>query len=285
MLPTRPLGKTGVHVSIFGLGGEGILRTFGEDAAAQAVIEQAQQSGVTYYDCARAYAGSESYYGLVYRKLPKETRQKLFQASKTAQRTAARAIADLDTTLRNMHLDHLDLWQIHDVREPQELDILSSPGGALEAADQARRAGKVRFVGVTGHYDPTVLSQALDLYPFDTVLLPVNPVEPHHDSFLSDTLPKAVAKGMGIIGMKVPLRGFLLSPKVGLSMDDAIRYALSQPISTAIIGCAAPDEVVENAEIATRFTPMTAEEQAALVERTRRFSSQLLFYKKGLALH
>lgn len=282
-IPTRPLGRTGVQVSIFGLGGEGVLRTYNREDEAEAVIRAAHDQGVTYYDCARAYAGSEMYHGRVYKTMDPALRKRLFQASKSAQRGRKAALFDLDTTLRTMRLDYLDLWQIHDVRAHQELDELQAPGGALEAADEARKAGKIRFVGVTGHYDPEVLSAALDIYPFDTVLMPVNALEPHFMSFVSDTLPRAVAKGMGIIGMKVPCRGYLLSMG-GLTMEESMGYALSQPVSTVIIGCDTPAHVEENAAIARRFTPMSETGQEALLRRTRSQAGELLFYKKGIAL-
>ena len=116
-IQTRTFGKTGRHVSMVGLGGEGILRTHGQDSGAHAVIAEGLEQGLTYYDCARAYAGSERYYGMVWGARP-EAREQVFQASKSAQRSKASALADLQQTLTNMHIEHLDLWQIHDVRQP-----------------------------------------------------------------------------------------------------------------------------------------------------------------------
>ncbi|MHB2021491.1 MAG: aldo/keto reductase [Candidatus Xenobia bacterium] len=283
MIPTRPLGRTGVEVTLFGLGGEGVLRTLGREAAARSVIEQAMEAGVTYFDCAKAYAGSESYYGLVYEKLPKARRAQLFQASKSAQRDRRSALRELDHTLSTMKLDYLDLWQMHDLRTSEDIEQLTAPGGALEAVEEAKQAGKIRFVGATGHQDPDILTRAIESYPFDTVLLPVNPLEPHHRSFLTSTLPVAVQRGMGIIGMKVPCRGYLLTQGPRVSMRMAMRYALSQPVSTVIIGCDTPAQVTENAAIAREFTPMPEAEQAEIVAQTRPYLEMMFYKPLGIA--
>lgn len=277
-LPTRPLGKTGVDVTIFGLGGEGVLRTHGRDAEARAVIERALDLGVTYFDCARAYAGSEHYYGLSLGA----RRDRIFLTSKAFERSKRGALAQLDETLTTMQTDHLDLWQMHDVRDARELDWVTAPGGALEAFREAREQGKCRFLGVTGHHDPAVLSAALKLFPFDTVLLPINPCEAHFHPFMATTLQEAHGRGLGIIGMKVPARGQLLRTGVTFSIEPLMRYALSWPVSTIVIGCDTPQQVEENVRVAARFTPMTEQEMRALEEAYAPFVPQGQFYKKGM---
>jgi aryl-alcohol dehydrogenase-like predicted oxidoreductase len=129
-LPSRTFGGTGIEVSITGLGGEGILRTHGQDGAARTVIREAIDQSITYFDCAHAYAGSEGYYGLVWPNQP-EDRARAFQASKSAERTRRGALAELDQTLRNMGIDHPDLWQIHDLRTEEDFRTISGPGGWL----------------------------------------------------------------------------------------------------------------------------------------------------------
>jgi hypothetical protein len=158
-----------------GLGGEGILRTHDQDNRAVAVIEEAIDSGICYFDCARAYAGSEGYYGLVWPKRPSD-RSRIFQTSKSAMRDKAGALVDLDRTLTTMGIDHLDLWQIHDVRTEEDLNTIAGPRGALEAFMEAKATGKVRFIGVTGHHDPFILTRAVREWPVDA-LMPVNLVE------------------------------------------------------------------------------------------------------------
>src|SRR5579875_3816247 len=171
-IPTTTLGSTGVCVTRLGLGGEGILRTFGCEDEAHAVIEAALAAGVTYVESARAYQGSERYYGSV---LPRWRRDRLFIASKAHDRSRRGARAMLETTLTAMGLEYLDLWQFHDIREWSEVAELDDPNGAYAAFVEAKEQGLVRFIGVTGHADPGVLRGAFERVRFDTVLLPVNP--------------------------------------------------------------------------------------------------------------
>ncbi|HVY62158.1 MAG TPA: aldo/keto reductase [Planctomycetota bacterium] len=285
-LPRRKLGRTGVEVTVLGLGGEGVLRTVGRAREAVAVIRRAVELGISYCDCAHAYAGSEDYYG---EALAGGLRDRVFLTSKSAERDRAGAERDLETTLRRMKTDRLDLWQVHDVRTEGDLAEIFGRGGAIEAFAAAKKAGKVRFLGVTGHHDPAILTKAIELYGFDTVLMPVNAAEPHHRSFLDETLPLAVSKGMGVIGMKV-LRGFIyeggprtdLHPDLvrrGLNVSRLLRFAFSQPISTAIVGCETVAQVEENVAIAKVANPLDAGERSDLVERTLPFARTALSYK------
>jgi len=231
MIPQRTLGKTGEKVTCLGLGGEGVLRTFGREREAEAVIDRALEFGITYLESARAYSGSEEYYG----RTLGERRKRIFLASKAHDRTAKGAREMLQQTLTNFRTDWLDLWQVHDVRSENDLERIFAPGGAIEAFDRAKREGVVRFVGITGHQDPQVLFKAFELYDFDTVLLPVNPAEPVWRSFPASVLPEAQRRGTGIIGMKVLCRGFGLQlPGCG---DPAawIRYALGDAVSTLVV--------------------------------------------------
>jgi aryl-alcohol dehydrogenase-like predicted oxidoreductase len=276
-IPTRPLGRTGIDVTLFGLGGEGVLRTFGRDREAREVIHRALDLGVNYFDCARAYAGSEGYYGMSLNG----RRRAVFLTSKAFERTKKKALAQLDETLKTMKTDYLDLWQMHDMRDLSELDQVAAHDGALEAFRTAREQGKCRFVGVTGHFDPAVLSAALDIYNFDTVLLPVNPTEAHNNSFMASTLKKAHDLGMGIIAMKVPARGHLLQTGVTISIAPLLRYALSWPISTAIIGCDTPEQVDQNVRAALDFTPMSEDEMRQFEASFASHVDYGQFYKKG----
>jgi aryl-alcohol dehydrogenase-like predicted oxidoreductase len=275
-LPTRPLGRTGHNATLVGLGGEGVLRTFGQEQGAQAVIAAALEAGVNYFESARAYAGSEEYLG---RGL-KGHRERVFLTSKSHGRSYKEAMAHLSITLKNLDTDHLDLWQVHDVRTAEDLEALSAPEGALKAFREAREKGWTRFVGVTGHHDPEILLAALDLFPFDTVLLPVNPAEPQHRSFL----PVAAAareRGLGVIGMKVLLRGLILqlAEQPRELVAELVAYALSQPLSLVVIGADTPEQVNDLAAAAQNFVPMTPEEQRALIEAVEPFARQLMYYK------
>ena len=225
-----------MKVTIVGLGGEGILRTYGQTARAQEVILEAASQGIAYFDSARVYAGSEGYYGSVWPKHP-EIRARIFQTSKSGSRDKKGALSDLETTLRTMGLDHLDLWQIHDVRTERDLEAISSPQGALEAFVEAKAAGKIRFIGVTGHHDPSILTQAVRDWPVDAVLMPVNPVEGALRGFFDSTLPEAHRKGIAVIGMKVLGAGHYILPDLDMTPELLIRFALSQKITLAIVGC------------------------------------------------
>ncbi len=275
-LPQRPLGRTGHNATLLGLGGEGILRTFGEDQGAQAVIEAALAAGINYFESARAYSGSEAYLG---RGL-KGHRDQIFLSSKSHGRTYKAAMAHLSVTLHHLDTDHLDLWQVHDVRTVADLEALSAPGGGLEAFREARERGLTRFVGVTGHHDPDVLLQALDLFPFDTVLLPVNPAEPHYQSFLP-VAAAALARGLGVIAMKVLCRGLLpqLAEEPRELVHELVAYALSHSVSLAVVGADTPEQVKELAAAARDFVPMTPAEQKALEEAVDPFARQVMYYK------
>jgi aryl-alcohol dehydrogenase-like predicted oxidoreductase len=274
MIPKRMLGKTGIEVTQLGLGGEGVLRTFGQEEEARAVIERALATGIRYCESARAYSGSEAYYGASLG----QRRQEIFLASKSHDRTAAGAWMHLATTLKNLRTDWLDLWQVHDVRSEADLAEIFGPGGAIEAFDRAKRDGLVRFIGITGHQDPHILLKAFDLYDFDTVLLPVNPAEPALLSFLDTVLPEALARNMGIVGMKVLCRGFGLQVPGCNAAAPWIRYALGRGVSTLVIGCDDPAQVSENAAAAA-LEPMTPEEMRQMEQMVAPYARQLMYYK------
>jgi aryl-alcohol dehydrogenase-like predicted oxidoreductase len=274
-IPTRKLGRTGVDVTILGLGGEGVLRTEGREKEAYALINRALDLGINYCESARAYSGSESYYGLAL----KERRREIFLTSKSHARDKKGASEHLEETLHNMKTDFLDLWQVHDVRTEKEIDQIFGPAGALEAFVEAKKKGKTRFIGVTGHHDPAIIRRCIEMYDFDTVLLPVNPAEPSYRSFLHDVVPFARKKGMGIVGMKVYFRGFASGLPGFRTMEPFFRYALSQSISTAVIGCDDVRQLEENAGFASAFSPMTDEEAGLSLQAVRPFARQLMYYK------
>src|SRR4051794_4979895 len=186
-LPRRPLGSTGRDVTIFGLGGEGVLRTHGRQKEAVRVIERALDLGVTYFDTAPAYASSMDYYGACLG----ERRRDIFLASKTHDRSRSGSLRLLDDSLRRIRTDHLDLWQLHDLRTKEDLAQIFGKGGALEALIEARAAGRVRHLGLTGHHDPAILLEAMRRFAFDTVLVAVNAADRHRLPFLSTVVAEA----------------------------------------------------------------------------------------------
>jgi predicted aldo/keto reductase-like oxidoreductase len=178
-----------------------------------------------------------------------------------------------------MGTDHLDLWQAHDVRTEEDIEEIFGPGGAIEAFAEAKEKGMTRFIGVTGHLDPFIIRKCIELFDFDTVLLPVNPGEPEHKSFLEHVVPLARQKHMGIIGMKVYFRGLAERLPGYTSMESFLRFALSQPISNVVIGCDDIAQLEENVKFAGAFKPMTDKEQGKLIRDIAPFARQLMYYK------
>jgi len=275
-LPRRRLGRTGREVTLFGLGGEGVLRTEGRMAEAVAVIHRALDLGVNYCDTAPAYAQSMDYYGegLAGR------REQVFLACKTHARRRDESLRLLDDSLRRLRTDYLDLWQLHDLRTAADLQTIFGPGGALEALQEARQQGRVKFLGLTGHHDPAILLEALRRFEFDTLLVALNAADVHRLPFSQTVLVEAARQGMGVIGMKAFAAGRLVGPQ-GLSPDEALGYVLSLPgVSNVIIGCSTPAEVEANAEAARRFAPWTAQQRQELEAATRPYADLLTYYKK-----
>ena len=272
-IPTRPLGNTGRPVTIFGLGGEGVLRTWGEEKAAARVITRALDQGVTYCDTAPAYAGSLDYYGATLG----ERRGQIFLASKTHERTRDGSLRLLDESLRRARTDHLDLWQLHDLRTTDDLDRIFRKGGALEALQQAKAEGRVKHFGITGHHDPEILLEAMRRFPFDTVLVALNAADVHRLPFISTVVADAVKRGMGVIAMKTCAQKRLL---YRLTMAEALGYAWSVPgVSLAIVGCETPEEVDENAALARTFQSFSKGQMQELEARTSKEHRAFAYFK------
>ncbi|MDP2690412.1 MAG: aldo/keto reductase [Deltaproteobacteria bacterium] len=269
-IPKRRLGKTGVEVTILGLGGEGALRSYGRDKEAVDLISAALDLGINYMESARAYSGSETYYG----QALKGRRDKVFLATKSHARDRKGALAHLEESLSNLKTDHLDLWYVHDMRTAEEVEAIGAPGGALDAFKEAKDKGLVKFIGVTGHQDPLIIKKCLDIFDFDVALVPVNPAEPQHKCFLEEIVPAAGGKDIGIVGMKVYLKGLIEAPKKLL-----FNYALTQPIATAAIGCDNIEQMNDNAEIASTFFNLKYKEVQRLTDIISPYARELMYYK------
>jgi aryl-alcohol dehydrogenase-like predicted oxidoreductase len=275
-LPRRPLGRTGHEATLFSLGGEGVLRTHGRMEEAVRVIHRALDHGVNYCDTAPAYDGSLDYYGAALG----ERRREIFLASKTHDRTRDGSLRLLDESLRRLRTDHLDLWQLHDLRTMQDIERIFARGGALEALVQARAEGRVRYLGLTGHHDPAILLETMQRFDFDTVLVALNAADIHRLSFIAQVLPEAIRRGMAVIGMKVFAQGVLLG-RGKLTAEDAMHYVLSLPgVSHVIIGCKTPAEVDENARLARAFVSLDDQRRRKLEEQTRAEAGAFAYYKR-----
>jgi predicted aldo/keto reductase-like oxidoreductase len=277
-IPKRVLGKTGAEVTIVGQAGGRFPLTNFEDA--KAVTLRAYELGVTYFDTARIYwnGRSEEVYGAV---LP-PFRKKIFLTSKSPQRTRQGAEADLEASLRALKTDYLDLWQIHQVSSMDEVEQIFAPGGAIEAFEAAKKAGKCRFLGFTGHHDPEVHLAMLKKYDkYDTILMPLNPADPSYLSFEKTVLPVAVSRGMGIQAMKSTANAGLLS---SLHLKDCLTYVLSLPIHCLALGCTTVGQIEDDVRIAQQFKPMDEDARAKLVKVAARTAGpRLENWKKDTA--
>ena len=296
-MPTRNLGKTGYRVGVFSLGGQAAIEQPNNEAVAVPIIERALDLGVNYIDTAAQYGGSERWSQKYIGKVMKTRRNETYLASKTHDRTRDGSLKLLDESLKLLNTDHLDAWQLHHITTQDDVDRIFAKGGAIEAIQQAREQKMVRFVGVTGHTDPELLIQCIQRFPFDQILMAVNAADGHHLSFREKLLPLAVEKQMGIIGMKVPARGRILSswkPEATqhggfegratgsgtLVMKEALYYVLSLPVSTVIIGCDSIAQLEENVNLAQAFTPLNETQMAALEKRTEPIARQALFFRR-----
>ncbi len=272
----RALGKTGALVEPVSLGGEGILRTRGNDAEAVTMVVAALEAGVRYCDTAPAYDQSQDYYGRAFAKVP-GAREKLFLASKTHERTREGALRLLDDSLRRLGTSVLDLWQLHDLRTDEDLDAIFAPGGAIEAAEEAKREGRVRNVGLTGHFSAAILMKAMARHRFDAVLVPINPADVARDPFVTTVVPEARRQGMAVIGMKVLARGRLIESGASTA-EEAIGYAIAH-CDTAIVGCASADEVRKNLAIGRSVGPLAEPERRAFEARLAGDAAKYTFFK------
>lgn len=264
-----------------GLGGEGILRTTGQDSMSHTVIKEAVDQDITYFDTARVYMDSEIYYGKYWKANP-TNRESIFHTSKSAQRTREGALTDLSQTLKRLNTSYLDLWQIHDVRDEKDIALISQKGGALEAFLEAKEMGLVKHIGVTGHHDPVILQKALEQWPVDAVLMPVNPVEEIIGGFLTHTLEAAYKKGIAIIGMKVLGGKHYIAKELNITADLLTRFALSYDITVAIVGCSTPEEVKELADAGCEQTPLTSAEKKELIKPFKPHAEKLAFYRGSI---
>jgi len=260
-IPKRKFGKTGVELTVIGqAGGRFPLITFDE---AVAVTRRAVELGINYFDTAHGYwdGRSEEVYGKV---LP-EVRQRVFLTTKSADRTRKGAEDQLNLSLKRLRTDFVDLWQIHAIHDKNDVAKVFAPGGAIEAFEAAKKAGKCRFIGFTGHHDPDTHLEMLRLYDkWDTILMPLHIADPLYLSFEKKVLPVAAERGMGIQGMKNFANAKLLQ---NFSVRECLSYVLSLPIHCTAVGCTTLGQLEDNVRIARSLRPFDAAQMAAL--RTR----------------
>jgi len=268
-VPRRPLGKSGLEVSIIGVGGYH-LGSADDDQAATALVHHALDAGINFFDNAWEYHEglSESRLGKALGSRRKEA--VVMTKVCTHGRDKNVAMAMLEESLRRLKTDYLDVWQIHEVIYENDPQLIFRPNGAAEALAEAKKQGKVRMVGFTGHKDPEIhLRMLASGFPFDTVQMPLNAFDATFRSFEQRVLPEAQKRGMAVFGMKSMGGSGEMIKKGGITPDKALRYAMSLPVTTTISGMNNLEILQQNLDIANGFEPLSAAEMTAIRERSR----------------
>ncbi len=266
-MPAVKLGRSGLRVSRFVLGGYH-MAVHGEETGVR-IIHRAIDLGVNFLDNAHLYhkGRSEEIYG---KALGGGLRRKVLLMSKAHLRERDSAMRQLEDTLTRMKTDYLDLWQCHQVSSQKEVDRILAPGGALEAFVRAKKEGKTRHIGFTGHAHPGLLRQLLDAYDgWETVQFPVNLVDPHYNSFILNFLPRARKKGLGVIAMKSNAIGGITKHGIA-EIAECLRFTLSQAVDVVVSGVETVEQLEHNVAVVKRFKPMSKKEIAAVLARTRK---------------
>jgi hypothetical protein len=254
-MEARPFGKTGESFSILSFGAQRIVDGHGcSEEEAVRMVNYALDHGIRYFDTAWVYSQGQSEARVG--KVARHRRQEMWIATKTRGRTRQEAMVQLEESLTRLHTDHVDEWRMHNIWNLEELDKLTAPGGALEAALQAREQGKVRYISMSGHRNPQVQVEALRRFPFDSMLVALSALDHFILSFAEEFLPVANAAGIAVIGMKV-----MGLARLGPYYERALRYSLALPVSTTIVGMESMEQLQKNLAVAENFTPLGDEEK------------------------
>jgi aryl-alcohol dehydrogenase-like predicted oxidoreductase len=272
----RPLGRTGEKVSVIGLGGYHIGKPRLEEQEAIQLVRQAIDRGITFLDNCWDYNGGDSELRMG-KALAGGYRSKVFLMTKIDGRTKAAAAQQIDQSLRRLETDHVDLMQFHEVIRLEDPDRIFADGGAMEAMQDARKAGKVRYIGFTGHKDPLVHLRMLDIarqhsFHFDAVQMPLNVMDAHFRSFANDVLPVLAREGIAPLGMKAfgdhNVLDYILASN-SMTPIQALHYCLNLPIAVQITGIDSAKILDQALEAARTFKPLSKDEVANLTESVR----------------
>ncbi len=264
-LPMAALGKTGLRVARIAVGGYH-MNVRGEQEALR-ILRRAFDLGLNFYDSANGYHGGASD-EILGKAFAGADRQKVLLMTKCEIYTRDGAMRVLEQQLRRLRTDYIDLWQCHQVSEHSEVDRILGPAGALEAFVLAKKQGKVRHIGFTGHRDPAIHLRLLQsASEWETVQMPVNLIDPHYLSFLRQVLPEARRRGLGVIAMKSNAMGQISAQNVA-SIDDCLRFAWSQDIDTLVSGVETVAQLEHNVAALRAFRKMPPQEISSLLERT-----------------
>jgi len=270
-VPKRKLGSTGEFVSMLGLGGSHIGDSKLSDAEAIQLMHEAIEGGITFFDNCWDYnkGVSEERMG---KALEGGHRQRVFLMTKLDGRTAQAATAQLEQSLKRLKTDVIDLVQVHEVIRMTDPARSFAPDGVIGALQTARKAGKLRHIGFTGHKDPAIHLAMLEAarkagFSFDTVQMPLNVMDAHYKSFEKSVLPVLQERGIGVLGMKSMGAGDILKSGV-VQPEECLRYALSLPTSVVITGIDSKEVLAQALRVARTFKPLSPDERTALLART-----------------
>ncbi|MEX0937400.1 MAG: aldo/keto reductase [Pirellulales bacterium] len=269
-LPKRPLGRTGEMVSILCLGGWHVGAM--EETAAIELMHTAIDEGVTFFDNAWDYhdGGSEEVMGKALASGGR--REKVFLMTKNCGRDRDHTMRCLEDSLRRLQTDHIDLWQFHEINYDNDPEWIFERG-AIEAAIEARKQGKVRYIGFTGHKHPDILLDMLNKpFEWETVQMPINILDAQYRSFQHQVLPECARRGIGVLGMKALGGGHpggTILNGTELTAEQCRRFALSQPISSLVCGMTSMENLRQDVGVARDFQPMPQEQQEALLRDTQ----------------
>lgn len=271
-MPYRTLGRTGEKVSALGLGGFHIGLPVMTDDEAIRIIRTAIDRGMNFMDNSWDYQGGQSE-NRMGKALRDGYRQKVFLMTKVDGRTKQAAAKQIDESLKRLQTDHVDLLQHHEIIRYEDPNRIFGSGGAMEALLEAKEAGKLRYIGFTGHKDPHIHLYMLHLaekheFQFDTVQMPLNPMDAHYRSFEQMVLPELVKQNIGVLGMKSMGDGVLLKSGA-VKPIECLHYAMTLPTSVVITGIDSPRILDQAFEAARTFQPMTPKEISALLARTK----------------
>ncbi|MBS1874762.1 MAG: aldo/keto reductase [Acidobacteria bacterium] len=270
-IPTRVLGRTGQRVSIIGVGGAH-ARAIKDDAEVVRYMHMAVDEGVTFFDNAWDYSDGAAEEVMGKALAQDSYRARVFLMTKNCGRDYADSVKCLEDSLRRLRTDYLDLWQFHEINYDNDPDWVFEKG-AIKAAMEARQAGKVRYIGFTGHKDPRIhLAMGAKPYEWDTSQMPINVMDAHYRSFQKQVVPEFLKRNMGIIGIKGLGGGRILGAE-GLTAEECLRYCLSQPVTVQVLGMTSIDQLKQNVAVARGFKPMTAEETAKMLARVKEVAS------------
>jgi len=266
----RKLGSTGERVSAIGLGGYHISVP-SEDEAIR-IVRSALDRGINFLDNCWDYAGGVSEVRMG-KALRDGYRQKAFLKTKFDGRTKEAAARQINESLQRLQTDHIDLIQYHENIRLDDPDRFFAKGGALEALLAAKQAGKIRYIGFTGHKDPLVHERMLEVarqhdFHFDSCQMPLNPMDAHFRSFANNVVPKLVEQGIAVLGMKPMASGLILKSNT-VTPFECLHYALNLPTSVVITGCDSLKILDQAFEAARTFKPMSEAEVIAILDKTR----------------